>query len=78
MADLQSLKYPAHYTQICMDELYYVEGGSVAETVDTLYKIGRVFTYVGRIFTAIGSMFNAINTIYTSVENLNKYIEKNF
>jgi len=59
-------------------EMVYLEGGSIEETVNTIYKVGRVFTYIGRIFTAVGTMLNSINTIYTSVENLRNYIEKNF
>lgn len=78
MGKISGLKYPAQYTQIDTDEMIYLEGGSVAETVDTIYKVGRVFTYIGRIFTAIGTMLNSINTIYVSIENLNNYIEKNF
>lgn len=72
------MNMPAHYAAISAAEQLTLQGGDIAETVDTLYKVGRVFTYVGRIFTAIGTMFNSIKTIYTSVVNLNNYVKKNF
>lgn len=78
MDDFCQLKFPAKYTQLGAQELCALSGGSIEETVDAIYKLGRVFTYIGRIFTAIGTMFNSINTIYVSVENLQNYIEKNF
>lgn len=74
----QAIKLPAQCVVLSEEEQLQIQGGEVADFINEVYKLGRVFTYIGRVFTSIGTMLNSFKTVYNSIDTLTTYIKKNY
>lgn len=73
-----TIKFPASYIQIEQDEFMYICGGDLADTMETLTKVGKVITYTAKLLACISSIINSINTFYKTSVTLYDYVQENF
>ena len=77
-----SMKLPAAYAEISVDEMTYLEGGAAAtatsDAYNTFLNVGKAFNYLARIFSGASSIINNVNVIYQSVVALNDLLANLF